>query len=142
MERMLTVTAILAVCFFCTVAQKSKTTPSTEVGYMNCQWRMFGFYLDMPEPDALKRIPTLQLSNEGYAYSYAAQVTFDVSAPRYSPYEDRMTLRFRRGRVLSMSVILSETLRSYHIDQLTEMGCEALQLAQRVGGLNRRTRRS
>lgn len=99
-------------------SQKAKPTPTpVETGYVNCQWRLFGFYLDMPEPDALKRVPLMQIADEGYEYSYTAQVTFVVSSSKY-PQVDSITLRFRHGRVLDIAARLGDSFTNLHADQL------------------------
>jgi hypothetical protein len=98
-------------------AQRAKPTPQAETGYVNCQWRFLGFYLDMPEPDALKRIPALQLFNEGYEHSYTAQVTFEISMPKYSQVS-KITLQFRRGRILAIDASLSSQFVNHHINDL------------------------
>lgn len=88
-----------------------------DIGRLDCQWYLLGFYLDMPEADALKHITSLQVNGEGYEHSYTAQVSFSVSTPKYS-FVDSVTLRFQHGRVLDIQVLFSSPFDGFHVDDL------------------------
>jgi hypothetical protein len=95
---------------------KPKAVPQPDTERVGCQWYLFGFYLEMPEPDALTR--TKLLSNESYDYTDKGEVRINVTNSPYTDYASSVFLTFTHGRLVGISAILEGPFPGYQVDEI------------------------
>src|SRR5713226_1577943 len=129
MRRLPFLILIITVCFTAALGQAARKSQTPrlipELSRNGCEWFFLGFYLDMPEVDALKHIKAI--STGEYERADTGEVNLSVTEPKYS-YVDRIFLRFAHARLTSISATLGSPLTTLHIDQITHWLTKRYQL--------------